>query len=491
MPYKHGIKISEVPTSLASPVTSVSGLQVVFGTAPINLADNPYQATNKLILAHSMAEAVAALGYSDDYENYTLCQSMDICFKLFNVAPVIFCNVLDPAVHKATVSATDCTVANRQATLSVKGMLLDTVVVAVGETTLTETTHYVASFDENGHVVINFTAAGITALNSATTVKVSGTKIDPTAVTATDIIGGVDVSTGVETGLELIRKVYPKFNLFPGFIIAPGWSQKSAVGAAMAAKCVEINGLFTSECILDISASSADSGATKYTDIETAKNTLNYNSKHSIVVWPMALYNNKKVYLSAVVAALMAAADAENDNVPSMSPSNKALHIAGTVLADGTEVNLDEPQANTLNGIGVVTAININGWKAWGNNMACYPEFTDPKDRWIHSRRFFSWQGNTFIVTYFDKVDDYSNYRLIESIVDEENIRGNSLVAQGKVAGMRMEYNVDENPTTALLDGRIKFHQYLAPFIPAEYIENVLEFSPSMLESALAGGEEE
>ena len=137
----------------------------------------------------------------------------------------------------------------------------------------------------------------------------------------------------------------------------------------------------------------------------------------------------------------------------------------------------------------MVTAINWNGFRSWGNNSAAYPATTDPKDHWFCCRRFFSWWGNSFILTYFQKVDDPADFRLIESICDAENIRGNSYVAQGKCAGARIEYIEDENPVTDIINGKIQFHQYLAPYPPAEYILNVLEFDPSMLEAALSGGE--
>ena len=168
-------------------------------------------------------------------------------------------------------------------------------------------------------------------------------------------------------------------------------------------------------------------------------------------------------------------------------PSNKALRISAAVLADDTEVLLDQPQANELNAVGVVTALNQNGWKSWGNNTAAYPATTDPKDRWIACRRFFSWWGNSFIVTYLDKVDNPANYRLIESIVDSENVRANSLVSTGKCAGLRMQYLKEENPIGDVIDGKIRFNQYLAPYTPAEDILNVLEFDPSMIEAALGG----
>ena len=147
------------------------------------------------------------------------------------------------------------------------------------------------------------------------------------------------------------------------------------------------------------------------------------------------------------------------------------------------------PLANLLNGQGIITAINDSGWKSWGNNTACYPANTDPKDRWFCCRRFFSWWGNSFILTYKQKVDEPGNYRLIESIVDSENIRGNSYVSQGKCAGARIEFSEDENPVTDILNGKIQFHQYLAPYVPAEDILNILEFDPDMLSAALNGGE--
>ena len=58
-----------------------------------------------------------------------------------------------------------------------------------------------------------------------------------------------------------------------------------------------------------------------------------------------------------------------------------------------------------------------------GNNTACYPDVTDPKDRWIACRRFFSWWANSFMLTYKSRVDNPANKRLIETICDTENIR--------------------------------------------------------------------
>lgn len=484
MAYQHGVRVLEQATGVVAPIEGTAGLQVVFGTAPVNLAADPYAVTNKPVIAYSWSEAVSQLGYSKDYAKYTLCESMYASFKLLGVAPVIFVNVLDPKVHKKVNEAATVKVENLQAVVEVPGILLDTVKVSVsGGDDLTVETDYILGFNDDGHLIITLLASGTGA--SATDLSVQSTSIDPTAVDADDIIGAS--ATGEEKGLEVLRQVYPKTGMTPGLIIAPGWSQNPDVGIVLAAKCEEINGYFTCEGFVDIDSS--EYGCTAYTDLKEAKEDAGITSPHIMALWPCVAVGSQIFHYSAVMAALTAYIDANNDDVPSLSPSNKLVGITGTVLEDGTEVILDQVQANTVNSFGITTAINVNGWRTWGNNTAAYPATTDPKDRWFCCRRFFSWWGNSFILTYFQKVDDPMNTRLIESVVDSENIRGNAYVSAGKCAAAYIEYNEAENPVTDILNGKITFHQHLAPYVPAEDILNILEFDTDALQSALIGGE--
>ena len=484
MAYNHGIRIEEQATSIVAPITGSAGLQVVIGTAPINLAKDPYSVTNVPLIAYSFSEAASQLGYSDDFKKFTLCQSMDASFRIFNVAPIIFINVLDPKKHKKDNTEASVNVVAKQAKLEEDGILLDTLVVKDGATTLAKNEDYITSFTDDGKVLVSLIEGSSHAGVSTLTVK--STSIDPSAVKAKDIIGGYDAATDKESGLELIRQVYPRFNMTPGLLLAPGWSQIPEVGIVLGSKCSEINGVFSCECVLDLDSSST--GAKKYSAVGEWKNKNGYTNKHSVVLWPQVKVGKKQYAFSAIFAALTAYTDASNDDVPNLSPSNKMAKITGLVLDDGTEVTLDQNQANLLNSQGVITAINVNGWRTWGNNTAAYPGVTDPKDRWFCCRRFFSWWGNSFIMTYFQKVDDPANYRLIESIVDSENIRGNSYVSQGKCAGAKIVFEEKDNQITDILNGKIKFRQYLAPYTPAEDILNVLEFAPSMLAAAISGG---
>lgn len=480
--YKHGAYVQETSASIAAPKENNTGLHVIFGTAPIHMAKEPKKAVHQLIMAESYEEAAEKLGYSADYEKYTLCQAMDAYFKLFTVGPVVFCNVLDPEKHKKENAEKDYTVIEKQVVLEEDGVLPSSLIVKTASgTALVKDTDYITSFNEQEQLVITLLSTGQGAGES--TVKVTSVSIDPSAVTEADIIGGADVETGKETGLELVRRVYPKCGRFPGLLMAPGWSHKKNVAAVLGMKCKEINGVFRCECLLDLDTKEAR----KYTDCEKLKEENGWLSEAMIVLWPMALAGGKKYYYSAVYGAMTAQTDADNDSVPSVSPSNKLLHIDGSVLADGTEVHLDQPEANTLNGQGIVTILNNDGMRSWGNNTAAYPYIKETKDRWISCRRIFSWWGNSFIMNCSKNVDNPGNYRLIESIVDAENIRGNSFVQQGKFAGAKMEYHRTENTVENLLEGHIKVRQYLAPYTPAEYILNVLSFDPLLLKNALGG----
>ena len=395
---------------------------------------------------------------------------------------------LDPKKHKKKNEAATVPVEEMEAVVPITGILKDTVTVKMKgadeeseDTPLGFETDYLLSFDDDGNLLVTLIAGGAGA--AAKALVVESTSIDPTAVKPSDIIGAS--ATGGAKGFEVLQQIYPKFGMTPGLLLAPGWSHIPDVGIVLAAKCEEINGYFTCECLIDID-STAD-GCTAYSDIKVAKEAAGCVSAHAMALWPCIAVGSHWFWYSAIMGALIAKVDAENDDVPNLSPSNKLIGATGTVLATGEEVLLDQVQGNAVNSFGVTTAINVNGWRTWGNNSAVYPASTDPKDRWFCCRRFFSWWGNSFILTYFQKVDNPMNPRLIETIVDSENIRGASYVSQGKCARAEIVYNADENPVTDLLNGKITFHQYLTPYPPAEDILNILEFDPNALSDALGG----
>lgn len=478
--YKHGVYTSEQATSMTAPVVGTAGLQVILGTAPVNMIEEPEKAVNVPILVNSYAEAVKAVGYMDDFEHYTLCEAIRVNFSVVQTAPIILINVLDPKKHTTDIEDTSIQINNGVAVLDVKGVLTEGLTVKKEATPLEKNKDYTTSFNEDG--TLNIVVLETDNTKGATKLSVSGKKLDASKVKATDIIGGVD-EAGNETGAEAIRKVYPMLSMTPGILLAPRYSADPGVAAALQAKTSGINGVFKCVCVIDIDCGAT--GCKKYTDVKNQKEKQAVNSPQAYAVWPYAKVGETVYSGSSLAGALTAYTDAVNDDTPNVSPSNKVLNISAACLADGTEILLDQEQANTVNSFGVATFLNMNGFRLWGNNTAAYPGVTDPKDRWLSVRRFLNWAANTFILTYFQKVDSPANPRLIEAIVDSENVRGNGFVARGVCARYEIMYLAEENTTADLLNGCIRFHQYITPYTPAESIEDLIEFDPEALSQAL------
>ena len=483
MAYKHGIYGSEIATSLVPTVSISAGLPVVFGTAPIHLAKSPALA-NKPVLCYTYAEAVEAFGYHTDWTKYTLCEFMKSHFALFNVAPVVFVNVLDSEVHKTDVPSKTINLTLGVGSLDEDGVLLATLVVKLTAEAqpLAINGDYTAAYDEDGKVVISQLSTGTIPVAQATLLA-TYTILDPDAVVSADIIGGVDITTGAYEGLELVNSVFPMFRLIPGQILAPGWSHDTAVAAVMTAKASNINGHFKCIVLTDVPTETVK----KYTDVAAWKNDNNYVSERQIVCWPMVKLGTEIFHLSTQAAGIICKTDAANDDVPYVSPSNKSLQADGAMIADGTEINLGPDQAAYMNGQGIVTALNfIGGWKLWGNRTGCYPAVTDPKDAFIPIRRMFDWINNTLIVTFWQKVDAPLNKRLVDTILDSANIWLNGLAARQMIIGGRVVLLKSENATTDLMDGIIRFHVYVTPPGPAREIEFIIEYDPDYLATLFA-----
>lgn len=470
MSYKHGVHVYEQPTSIIPPVRVDASMPVVFGVAPIHHLDEDGP-VNTPILCYSYNGAVTQLGYSDDFETWNLCEFMYSMFALFSVSPVVFVNVFDPATHKTSAEAEALTLDGDSAAVAHPGILADTLVVKnkAGDTTHVADTDYIV--DRASGTITRLSGGDIDA-NAELTVDYDYG--DPSKVTTADIIGGIDAGTGKAEGLELVNSIFPMFGMVPGQLLSPGYSIDSAVAAVMHAKAGNINGHFKAIAVVDIDSDTV----TKYDEVSAKKNTDNLTDEQLVVCWPKVSLGGVEYWMSSQVAALMCQVDADNEGIPYASPSNHSLQMDSAV-ANGEPVWLGPDQATYLNSQGIVTALNfIGGWKCWGNRTGCYPGVTDVKDAYLPIRRMFNWIGNVLVQTYWQKVDFPINRRLIETIVDSVNIWLNGLAARQFILGGRVEFQDDENATTDLIDGIIKFHVYVTPPAPAREIDFILEYDP-------------
>lgn len=469
MSFYHGIKVLEKKTSIVAPVQVDSAVQVVVGLAPVNMIAADIDPLVPQV-AYNYDEAVKKMGMSKNHTVYTITESIKLSFLNYNVSPLVMINVLDPKKHKAKKSKITLQMTDGVATFPEEGVILSSVQLLEQEQSLSEGTDYTLSFDADGIAAVKRIEGGkLAEVNS--TITASYDVLDPSAVQESDIIAGV----------MKIKEVYPQYGIVPGTLIVPGYSAKPAVYNAMTAQTDTLNGVFRYHCIADIDTKTVRS----YDKVAEEKNKNNFVHPNSTVCWPMVKVGTEKYHFSAAAAVLIADTDYHNDGIPYVSLSNKPFKISGLCLEDGTEVIMDLEYGNYLNSQGILTAINMQGWKAWGNRTACYPGNTDVKDCFIPCRRMYNWWANQFILTYFNKVDDPANKRLIESIVDSENIKGNSYKTRFYVAEAKMIFDIEENPVSDLVNGIIRLKMLFSPYPPAEQIISTVEYDTNALQNAL------
>lgn len=485
-----GVRVYEQATSVSTPNVAKVGIPFVVGTAPVQSAAKPAK-SNTPVLATSWEEAVEKLGFSYDWEKYTLCEFMYSHFQLFGCQPAIFCNILDPATMKAAAEPKNYPVTNHQVVLPIDAISASLKVTVKGSGEDAADTELKADEDfsvfysrdktDTYICIVELLDGG--AAYEATTLNIGYDAVTPETATVADVVDGVGQ---VDAAMTVVGTV-------PDLIAAPGWSNNTVVAAVMATKASAISGLFKGKAVIDVDSSAT--GVTEYSQLTAYKNKNNFVDVDQILCWPMVRLTvdaEKGIYytfhLSTQLCGLMAQVDAANRGVPYESPSNKNLKMDACVLEDGTEVNLTWPQVEMVAGDwGVVTAVNFldSGWVAKGNYTACFPGNTDVKDQFIPVSRMFDFIGNTLIRTFWPKQDKPLTPTLRDSIIQTCNIWLSGLWGSGYLYGARCELRPAENPLTNLLAGHITLHVYNAPPVPAQRIDFILEYDVSYMETSL------
>ena len=493
-PFPHGVSWRDVPTSVISPVAAYPGMNVVVGSAPLWMTPNGKQYLNVPRIYNSYQEAVAEQGYSTDWVTYDICEHIDSVFVEFGVFPVTYI-----AVNDVFTGAT----AHPASTFTLVGGQVDTGLQLINDATLivsgaTGTPIYVNGTDylltlAGPHTttpyytwVVTRIATGAIPSNTST-IEVAGNIPATTPVTASIIIGGVNVSTGQNTGLQCVEDVFQKTGYVPGVIICPAWSHDPTVAAAMEAKCENINGCFACTCIIDVDMTACH----KATDVLPWKTTNNIVFPRQELCFGMPTLVGaivgapgstttvtKKYHFASQQGPLLQWTDTyKGGGMPYCSPSNKNLRMNSLQDATGAEVPMHLSDANMLNGQGVITALNfVGGWRSWGNRTSSYPSDTDVHDMFIPVRRMFDYIGNTVVLTIWQEVDEPGNRRLIDAVVNSLQLWLDGITATGALIGASIAFNQSENATTEILNGHYVFHIYIAVPTPAEWLDFRIEY---------------
>ena len=455
MAYIHGA-YGEITDSKVSNVTQADSVAAYIGTAPINLVRGYAEKNlvNMPIKVANKSDAQLQFGYSENWENFTLCEAFAEHFDntVGKVGPVYVVNVLDPAVHKAKEKTTkELSFTNQRSEFESSDIILDTFAIADKAEGVDYTLEY--NF-EKGKVVVRLLTD-----DAAETLTCSYDTVDATAIEAADIIGETKES-GEYTGLSAIKLIYQYHNAVLNTLAAPGWSHIPAVYKAMVSTVEKLNGHWDGFVNADIPLVD-DKGAAIDTIAKAIewKNANGYTSERSKVYWPKVKDGSGRVYhLSTVGQATMLSVDQGHNGVPFESPSNK--EIMATVQYFGEESKnkgFDQETANKLNEKGITTACFWGGrWVLWGPHTAAFVYNGDVDGRAIFDSniRMLMHVTNNFQLDHGTEIDSPMTPQDRDEILNSEREKLDTLTGIGALIGTpTVEFVEGANSISDMVNG--------------------------------------
>lgn len=442
MTYKHGVSGGIVPSTDIVKATSGT-IPVYLGTAPVQQKST--YLVNEPVLVSNFEDAKSKLGYSDDWNTFTLCEAMDAHFKnpIKSIGPIILINVFDPSAHK--VASTKAVALTNNVGYIDDPVILSSTSVA-GKSLGTD---FTVEYTSDGRV--KFTAIA----NIASPVSVSYDKMDITKVTDSVINGGTDAN-GKRTGLACVELIEQKLGRIPSLLVVPKFSISKAVYDEMVLRCQKVNGHYDMTFCADLDAQANDT----ISEAITAKTSGSRTSVLGKVGWPKVKDGAKIYNMSTIMALRMQQTDAENDDTPYVSPSNKQISATAVCLANGTELFINETDGNMLNAEGITTAIFGGGvWRLWGPHMGNYKygAIIKPEDRSDASVRMLRWMSNQFQIMYLNDIDGPLTRKTVERIIDDSEYWMNGLIKDGKLLYGKIYFNTTSNPESEILEGNFAF----------------------------------
>lgn len=246
--YKHGT-YAYIGDSAAQSAATTGTITVYVGLAPINLikgykdknvVNNPTKLSNYL-------HAQKTVGYSSDWEKFTLCEAIGAHFdnKLGNIGPIYVINVLDPEIHKKSqITEKILNFVNGKAEFISDTVIIDTVVIAEKIQDIDFSVDY--NFT-TGKVVISSLGAEKLQGN----IEISFYEIDTSSINEDTIIGGV-TANGEYSGIGALPLVYDRLGLIPNLLSALKYNENKKVYNAMVTAIQSINDQWDAFAVADI-----------------------------------------------------------------------------------------------------------------------------------------------------------------------------------------------------------------------------------------------
>ncbi|EIA0803404.1 hypothetical protein K6327_000913 [Vibrio vulnificus] len=290
--------------------------------------------------------------------------------------------------------------------------------------------------------------------------------------------------------LPLIRKTQAILGFMPKIFIAPGLIDKEGAASQAVAAIRKTRGMWITEPPAASTKEQAKAYANGISDYRAAcyypRLKVLQEDGSSALDWAAPSY-----------AGLMVQMDKNMTGEPIetgywCSPSNLKLVDAVASEFDYEYLpNDSDCDVIELNAAGIVTTINFNGLRAFGNRNTAYPSKSDVMTftAWRRTMDVIEEAIEKFAMQYLDRPmftspDDLAN-TLIGRVAESVNDYLRGKIGESLVYG-ECFIKQEHNPLSNLMQGKVKFHYKATPAMVMEAIEFEAEIYSKGLEDALS-----
>lgn len=278
------------------------------------------------------------------------------------------------------------------------------------------------------------------------------------ADTKTNVIGGVDVATGKNKGLQALLSAESEVKVAPRILIAPGFTNDNAVVAEMLGLADRLRAVIIAD-----GPNTNDSAAITYRELFGSKRL--YVVDPWVKVWDTVTSTEVVQPASARVAGMIAKSD--NERGFWWSPSNREMYgITGTARAIDFTLGDANARANLLNENEVATIIQKDGFRLWGNRTCS----ADPKWAFLSVVRTADLINDSLLRAHMWAVDRNITRTYVQDVTEGVNAYLAHLTAIGAILGGKCWADKDLNTPTEIASGKVYFDFDFTPPFPAEHI---------------------
>ncbi len=321
-------------------------------------------------------------------------------------------------------------------------------------------------------LIFKQTGAMVVVVNVADPTKTAhktANVLDPTKITLSDIVGGVDSETGKYTGVSGLLAANSEVKVQPRILIAPGFTHQTPLDEddEPTANPVVAELLTVAETLRAIII--ADCPNTNKTD------AINYASDwgsariYPAFPWVKVLNTANNTIVEKPSSSCIAGLIAKSDNERGFwwSPSNMVINgIVGTSKPVDFALGDTNCTANFLNEHGIATIIQQDGFRLWGNRTVS----ADVKWIFLQTRRTADMINDSLLKAHLWAVDRNITKTYIDDVLEGVNNYLRYLKSIQAIIDGKAFINPELNTPSQIAQGKVTFDFDFTPPYPAEHI---------------------